>query len=131
MENTPIWRTHREEVKEQHQGAKQGALHVMDVGNGGQSMHRGDLLGVGRLLGAQDPEDGRALGVADVVQLLVAGLAQDIVYVGRQVILAHLVEGKVPELLVIAVEAGVVLGVAVATRVAHPNVVAEIGEHVT
>jgi len=102
----------------------------VDVGDGRQGVHGGYLLGVGGLLGAQHPEDGRSLRVADVVHLLVARLAQDVVDVGRQVVLAHLVEGEVPELLVVAVQAGVVLRVPIAPRVAHPHVVAQIGQHV-
>lgn len=47
--------------------------------------------------------------MSDIVQLLVAGLAEYIVNVGGQIVFAHLVEGKVPELLVVTVEAGVVL----------------------
>lgn len=105
----PETATNRQKVQEKHKSAEKGTLHVVDVGNGGQGVHRGDLLGVGGLLRAQYPEDGRALRVANVVELLVARLAQDVVDVGRQVVFAHLVEGEIPEFLVVAVQAGVVL----------------------
>lgn len=122
--------THREKVEEEDQGAEQGALHIVYVGDGRQGVHGGYLLGVGGLLGAQDPEDGCSLGVTDVVDLLVSRLAQDVVDIGRKVVLAHLVKGEVPELLIVAIQTGVVLGVPIAPRVAHPHVVAQIGEHV-
>lgn len=47
--------------------------------------------------------------MSDVVQLLVASLAEYIVNVGGQIVFAHLVEGEVPELLVVTVQTGVVL----------------------
>lgn len=93
-------------------------------------MHRGDFLRIGRLLGAKNPKDGGALRVPDVVQLLVAGLAEYVVDIRGQIVFAHLVERKVPELLVVTVQAGVVLRVTIAARVAHPHIVAQIGEHV-
>lgn len=64
--------------------------------------------------------------MANVMELVVARLLQDVVDVGRKIVFAHLMEGEVPELHVVAVEAGVILGVAIAARIPHPNVVAEI-----
>lgn len=64
------------------------------------------------------------------MELLVTRLAEYIVNIGWQIVFAHLMEREVPELLIVAVEAGVVLRVAITARIAHPNVIAQVGKHV-
>ncbi len=70
-----------------------------------------------------------ALAVANVMSLLL-GDAVDIGEEGRQVVVGHVLEGELPELLVLVwVVFGVVPGVLVASAVAQPDIVALIGQH--
>ena len=66
----------------------QGALHVLHVGNGGQQVGHLDLVRVLGLVVHEHHEAGRAHGVADIVELLLPRLLQDVVDHCGDVVLA-------------------------------------------
>ena len=64
---------------------------MLDVCDGGEEIGHDDLVGVLGPLVHSDHESGGAHGVADVVELLVHRVGQDLVDHGRDVVLAVVV----------------------------------------
>lgn len=131
--------TPREVVVEQHghvesledSGRLEGrpgerALDAAPVRDGGEVHGQAHLLHEVGPRRAQDVEDGRAHGVADVVQLVGGGHVEHLVEEGRQVVGARLVQRVVPEAVVVVQEAHVRAGVGGAARVGQPHVVASV-----
>lgn len=85
-------------------------------------------LFIERFKGVCDEELGCALGVADIDDLVVLRLVDDVVKMRLDVVFAHLVEGEVPKLGVEAkdrefLRAGVLEGSLGASVVQHPDVI--------
>lgn len=80
--------------------------------------------------GAHDEEGGCALRVADVVQRLLLRLIEDIIDHLGDVDGAHFVPGEAPELPLERLHSDVLSAVGVSPAVAHPHVVACVGEDV-
>ncbi len=75
-----------------------------------------------------DEEHGGAEWVADVEQFGLAGGFEDVVDAGRNVKVAQVVPGEVPELFIIGIQVDVSSGVSVAACVAQPHVVAAVSQ---
>lgn len=97
------------------------------VGDRGEESGLFDFFVVLGLLREHDEENARALGMADVVELLLAGRVEDVVYRRGHVVDAHLVPRKLPELRVTGRKVHVCLGVGVSPGVTQPDVVTGVG----
>lgn len=111
-------------------GARQWTLHVAHVGSRSQQMGRLDLVIVRGLLRHHDQVDCGALRVAHILHLLLPCHLQHVVNHGGHIVHTNLIPTEVPEYLPESWIIFVCLGVGVATCIAHPHIVACIGEYV-
>jgi len=111
-------------------GAGQGALHVAHIGGWSQKMGGLDLVIVLGSLRHHHQIDSGTLGVAHILHLLLSSLCQDIINHRRNVVHADLVPAEVPEDLPVSGPVLVRLGVGVASGIAHPHIVAGVGQHI-
>ena len=85
-----------------------GALHVADSGDGGQKMRQPHLGRNVQPVVMHGHEGRRAHGVADILEVGLAGDLQDLGDLGGYVVLGHLVPCEVPEHVVGGCEVGMV-----------------------
>lgn len=100
------------------------------INSGSHGLHGDDLLVVRRPHRAHHKEGRTALGMAGILQLLIAGNLKHMIDHRWQIVHANFMPTEVPELGCIRIESCVISGVAIATRIAQPNVIVVVGQQV-
>lgn len=103
---------------------------VMHVGRWREQLRADDLRAVGWTLTNHHKVGSRSHRMTDVVQLSLSGVRERIIDHCWKINRTNFMPGKVPVLLSLVVQCRVCVGITVASRVAHPNVVTQVRKHI-
>lgn len=104
---------------------------VLQVGHWSQSLHQDYFIHVLWPFTGHDPEHNRSLRMSNIMYLANTCIVQDVVNGAGNIMFAHLMERKVPELGVVGAVLDMFTGVGIAPDIRHPDVVALVVEQVT
>lgn len=118
-------------VKDLRSKSQNTILLIRESGNGSQSRIKLELAGViVRKHGCSDEELSCSLGVTNVgIDLILTGVVQYVLDLGRNIVESHLLLIEVPELLILGCQVDVTLREFITSVVAKPHIISSFCKH--